>query len=123
MASTQPASIAQLLRNAEIPGYTTGQVIPACMEKHLAILDNNNHETEVVSPLSMIRQARKEALVETLLNISVCLDVSVMPVFMRISVNALFLTGQLHHKHTPAGQIVLHRYLPMMGRYDFIGDA
>lgn len=61
-----PAPIAQTLRNAEIPGYATGQVIPASMKKHLAWLGDNDHETEVVSPLSTIRQAQKEALVEAL---------------------------------------------------------
>lgn len=65
-APYMPASIAQTLRNAEIPGYATGQVIPASMKKHLAILGDNNHETEVVSPLSTIRQAQKEALIEAL---------------------------------------------------------
>ena len=58
-----PAPIAQTLKNADIPGYATGQVIPTSMKKHLAILGDNNHETEVVSPLSTIRQAlREEAL-------------------------------------------------------------
>ena len=58
-----PAPIAQTLKNVEIPGYATGQVIPTSMKKHLAYLGDNNHETEVVSPLSTIRQAlREEAL-------------------------------------------------------------
>lgn len=65
-APYMPASIAQTLRNAKIPGYATGQVIPANMQKHLAWLGDNNHETEVVSPLSTIRQAQKEALIEAL---------------------------------------------------------
>lgn len=52
-----PAPIAQTLKNAEIPGYATGQVIPTSMKKHLAYLGDNNHETEVVSPLSTIEQA------------------------------------------------------------------
>lgn len=45
------------LSNIEIPGYATGQVIPRAMRKHLAILGDNNRETEVVSPLSTIEQA------------------------------------------------------------------
>lgn len=47
----------QALSNADIPGYASGQVIPATMKKHLAYLGDNNHETEVVSPLSTIEQA------------------------------------------------------------------
>lgn len=65
-APYMPASIVQTLKNTEIPAYATGQVIPASMKKHLAILGDNSHETEVVSPLSTIRQAQKEALVEAL---------------------------------------------------------
>ena len=58
-----PAPIAQTLKNADIPGYATGQVIPTSMKKHLAWLGDNPTETEVVSPLSTIRQAlREEAL-------------------------------------------------------------
>ncbi len=45
------------LANVEIPGYATGQVIPRTMKQHLAILGDNNRETEVVSPLSTIEQA------------------------------------------------------------------
>lgn len=51
------------LNNIPIPGYAMGQVIPRTMQKHLAWLGDNNRETEVVSPLSTIRQAlREEAL-------------------------------------------------------------
>lgn len=58
-----PSPIAQTLKNVEIPGYATGQVIPTSMKKHLAWLGDNPRETEVVSPLSTIRQAlREEAL-------------------------------------------------------------
>lgn len=48
------------LGNMEIPGYATGQVIPRSMKQHLAILGDNTRETEVVSPLSTIRQALRE---------------------------------------------------------------
>lgn len=51
---------------SKIPGYATGQVIPARMRQHLAILGDNNRETEVVSPLSTIKQANKESLLEVL---------------------------------------------------------
>jgi len=52
------------LAEAEIPGYATGQVIPRTMKQHLAILGDNNRETEVVSPLSTIEQAQKKSLLE-----------------------------------------------------------
>lgn len=45
---------------SSIPGYATGQVIPTTMKRHLAVLGDNNRETEVVSPLSTIRQALRE---------------------------------------------------------------
>lgn len=45
------------LKDAPIPGYATGQVIPRTMKQHLAWLGDNNRETEVVSPLSTIEQA------------------------------------------------------------------
>ena len=51
---------------SKIPGYATGQVIPARMRQHLAILGDNNRETEVVSPLSTIKQANKESRLEVL---------------------------------------------------------
>ncbi|MDE5699160.1 MAG: hypothetical protein K2I96_17430 [Lachnospiraceae bacterium] len=54
------------LSKMEFPGYATGQVIPASMKKHLAWLGDNNHETEVVSPLSTMKQANKEAILEVL---------------------------------------------------------
>ena len=47
---------------ASIPGYASGQVIPPSMSAHLAILGDNKQETEVVSPLSTIRQAVTEAM-------------------------------------------------------------
>lgn len=50
----------------DIPGYATGQVIPRSMKQHLAILGDNNRETEVVSPLSTIKQANRESLLEVL---------------------------------------------------------
>ena len=44
------------------PGYANGQVIPPSMSKHLAVLGDNKHETEVVSPLSTMKEAMIEAL-------------------------------------------------------------
>ncbi|MDE7183872.1 MAG: hypothetical protein K2O40_05180, partial [Lachnospiraceae bacterium] len=54
------------LSKMEFPGYATGQVIPTSMKKHLAWLGDNNRETEVVSPLSTMKQANKEAILEVL---------------------------------------------------------
>lgn len=53
------------LSNVEIPAYATGQVIPRTMKQHLAILGDNSQETEVVSPISTMKQAMIEALVES----------------------------------------------------------
>lgn len=52
------------LSHVDIPGYATGQVIPRTMKKHLAILGDNNRETEVVSPLSTIEEAVTNAMVK-----------------------------------------------------------
>lgn len=53
------------LSEIEFPGYATGQVIPRTMRQHLAWLGDNNQETEIVSPLSTMKQAFMEALAET----------------------------------------------------------
>lgn len=52
------------LAEIDPPGYATGQVIPRTMKKHLAYLGDNNQETEVVSPLSTMKQAFLEAAAE-----------------------------------------------------------
>ncbi len=52
--------VAASLQNVEFPAYATGQVIPRKMREHLAILGDNSRETEVVSPLSTIKQALRE---------------------------------------------------------------
>lgn len=52
------------LSKIDIPAYATGQVIPRTMKQHLAILGDNNRETEVVSPLSTMKEALKQALIE-----------------------------------------------------------
>lgn len=52
------------LSTMEIPAYATGQVIPRTMRQHLAILGDNPRETEIVSPLSTMKQALKEAMME-----------------------------------------------------------
>lgn len=49
----------------QIPKLATGTVVPANYGEFLAILGDNKRETEVVSPLSTIKQALVEALTET----------------------------------------------------------
>lgn len=48
----------------EIPKLAVGTVIPANYGEFLAVLGDNKRETEVVSPLSTIRQAVREAMNE-----------------------------------------------------------
>ena len=48
-----------------IPELATGTVIPPNASKFLAMLGDNNRETEVVSPLSTMKQAMLEALAES----------------------------------------------------------
>jgi hypothetical protein len=45
-------------------GYASGTVIPPSASEFLAKVGDNNRETEVISPLSTIKQALKEALIE-----------------------------------------------------------
>lgn len=47
----------------EIPRLAQGTVVPANYGEFMAVLGDNKRETEVVSPLSTIRQAVMEALV------------------------------------------------------------
>ncbi|MBE5877702.1 MAG: hypothetical protein E7290_12545 [Lachnospiraceae bacterium] len=48
----------------QIPRLATGTVVPPGMSQFLAILGDNNKETEVVSPLSTMKEALMEAMVE-----------------------------------------------------------
>lgn len=48
----------------KIPALATGTVVPANYGNFLAMLGDNKHETEVVSPLSTMKQALIEALQE-----------------------------------------------------------
>lgn len=50
--------------HADLPRLATGTVVPARAGEFLAMLGDNNRETEVVSPLSTMKQALKEALLE-----------------------------------------------------------
>ena len=52
------------LPNITLPRYATGQVVPANYGEFAAILGDNKREPEVVSPLSTIKQAVKEAFAE-----------------------------------------------------------
>lgn len=51
--------------NVSIPRLATGTVIPPGVSQFLAVLGDNNKETEVVSPLSTMKQALKEAMAES----------------------------------------------------------
>lgn len=51
-----------------MPRLATGTVVPPRAGEFAAILGDNKHETEVVSPLSTMKQALKEALEETGMN-------------------------------------------------------
>lgn len=56
------------LSHIDVPQLATGGVIPPSMSEHLAMLGDNNHETEVVSPLSTMKDALLEALAEVGIN-------------------------------------------------------
>ena len=49
----------------KMPMLATGTVVPPRAGMFAAILGDNNRETEVVSPLSTMKQALKEALAES----------------------------------------------------------
>lgn len=53
-----------LFKSVDVPGLATGSVVPPNRE-FLAVLGDNKTETEVVSPLSTIKQALMEALQES----------------------------------------------------------
>lgn len=53
------------LKAPQIPKLATGTVVPANYGEFLAVLGDNKREAEVVSPLSTIKQALKEALAES----------------------------------------------------------
>lgn len=56
--------------STHIRGYATGAVIPPSMSAHLAVLGDNNTETEVVSPLSTMEQALRNVLAEQNINVT-----------------------------------------------------
>lgn len=52
------------MKAPKIPKLATGTVVPANYGEFMAILGDNKRETEIVSPLSTMKQAMKEALAE-----------------------------------------------------------
>lgn len=52
------------INQLSIPRLATGTVVPPGMSQFMAILGDNNKETEVVSPLSTMKEALMEAMVE-----------------------------------------------------------
>lgn len=66
-----PHPVIASLQNVELPAYATGQVIPRTMKRHLAILGDNDSETEIVSPLSTMKQANKESFLEVLSDLGI----------------------------------------------------
>lgn len=68
MASTYSISYPSSVYAAipyQMPRLATGTVVPPRAGEFAAILGDNNRETEVVSPLSTMKQALKEALAES----------------------------------------------------------
>ena len=68
MASTYSISYLSSVYAAipyQMPRLATGTVVPPRAGEFAAILGDNNRETEVVSPLSTMKQALKEALAES----------------------------------------------------------
>lgn len=60
----QPFSGLSRIDIPQIPKLATGTVVPANYGEFLAVLGDNKRETEVVSPLSTIKQAVREAMGE-----------------------------------------------------------
>lgn len=56
--------ISKALSNINIPHFATGTVVPANYGSFAAILGDNKRETEVVSPLSTMKQALAEVIAE-----------------------------------------------------------
>lgn len=59
------AKYASAMSTYGMPRLATGTVVPPRAGEFAAILGDNKHETEVVSPLSTMKQALKEALAES----------------------------------------------------------
>lgn len=58
------------INHIDIKGLATGAVIPPNMSNFLAMLGDNNKETEVVSPLSTIEQALRNVMAEQNINVT-----------------------------------------------------
>ena len=72
--------------SGKINGYAGGQVIPPNMAAHLAVLGDNNRETEVVSPLSTM----KEAMIEALATANISNNGSNAPIIVQIDGREVF---------------------------------
>ncbi len=64
IAGFEPFDWIDTITVPQIPKLATGTVVPANYGEFLAVLGDNNRETEVVSPLSTMKKAFKEALLE-----------------------------------------------------------
>lgn len=60
--------ISKMPQRITIPKLATGTVVPASYGEFLAVLGDNKREAEVISPLSTMKQAVKEALQEVNVN-------------------------------------------------------
>lgn len=60
-----PGGNMQLFKVPNIPRLATGTVVPTGISEFLAVLGDNKREPEVVSPLSTMKQAFKEAIAES----------------------------------------------------------
>lgn len=105
--------IMEELNNMPISGYAMGQVIPRTMQKHLAWLGDNPRETEVVSPLSIIRQALRDEAV----TLGLAGGNSIPEINLNLSVECegyqlLHIMQKLDSEYYKQnGRHVLHRYL------------
>lgn len=59
-----------LLNNYQVPKLASGTVVPPNASRFLAMLGDNNKETEVVSPLSTIEQALRNVMAEQNVNVT-----------------------------------------------------
>lgn len=63
-ATSVSSIVSGAVKNYKIPQLATGTVVPRTSSAFMAMLGDNNEETEVVSPLSTMKQAFKEAMAE-----------------------------------------------------------
>ena len=68
--TTHKSSSGAIHGGTHVHGYATGTVIPPTHSEFLARLGDNNKETEVVSPLSTIKEALQEVMTEQQINVT-----------------------------------------------------